>query len=152
MEYEHIAIECMHPLNVIRGWSLQQHTTGYHRKKVLIQSWQQVNLLKQVFWHWMSHLSESMAMTSWSAMSFTILSVFELVNQVDTGLKWLTIQEHIQSYKSFQLCHSLVCEIHKAHPSQFFTSWLCKSARPADLYAFHICLLVSWFCSHLSQM
>jgi len=59
MEYEHIAIECMHPLNVIHGWSLQQHTTGYHRKKLLIQSWQQVNPLKQVFWHWMSHLSES---------------------------------------------------------------------------------------------
>ena len=109
----------VHPLNVIRGWSLQQHTTGYHRKKVLIQSWQQVNLLKQVFWHWMSQLSESMAMTPWSAMSFTILSVFELVNQVDRGLKWLTIQEDIQSYKSFQPCHSLVCEIHKAHPSQF---------------------------------
>ena len=28
---------------------------------------------------------------------------------------------------------SLVCEIHKAHPSQFFTSWLCKRARPAYL-------------------
>jgi len=25
-------------LNVICGWSLQQHTTGYHRKKLLIQS------------------------------------------------------------------------------------------------------------------
>ena len=94
---------------------------------------QQGNLLKQVFWHWMSHLSESMAMTPWSAMSFTILSVFEPVNQVDRGLKWLTIQEDIQSYKSFQPCHSLVCEIHKAHPSQFFTSWLCKRARPAYL-------------------
>jgi len=146
MEYEHIAIECMHPLNVIRGWSLQQHTTGYHRKKVLIQSWQQVNLLKQVFWHWMSHLSESMAMTPWSAMSFTILSVFELVNQVDRGLKWLTIQEDIQSYKSFQPCHSLVCEIHKAHPPDLFTSWLRKSASQLILrliYALHICLLVS---------
>ena len=28
----------VHPLNVIRGWSPQQHTTRYHCKKLLIQS------------------------------------------------------------------------------------------------------------------
>ena len=28
----------MYLLNVICGWSLQQHTTGYHHKKLLIQS------------------------------------------------------------------------------------------------------------------
>ena len=103
---------------------------------------QQGNLLKQVFWHWMSHLSESMAMTPWSAMSFTILSVFEPVNQVDRGLKWLTIQEDIQSYKSFQPCHSLVCEIHKAHPSQFLPAGYAKGHGQLILRSawYHTCM------------
>ena len=110
---------------------------------------QQGNLLKQVFWHWMSHLSESMAMTPWSAMSFTILSVFELVNQVDRGLKWLTIQEDIQSYKSFQPCHSHVKST-KPIPPNFLPAGYAKVHGQLILrllYAFHICLLVSWFCS-----
>ena len=115
---------------MICGWSLQQHTTGYHCNKLLIQSTGESS--EQAFWHWMSHLSESVAMTPWSAMSFTILSVFELVNQVDRGLKWLTIQEDIQSYKASSHV-SLICEIYKAYSSQFFTSSLHQSAWPAYL-------------------
>ena len=60
----------MYLLNVIRGWSLQQHTTGYHHKKLSIQ------LTGEYFeTAWMSHLSESMAMTPWSAVIHNIVSV-----------------------------------------------------------------------------
>ena len=115
----------MHPLNVIRGWSLPPDI-------IVRNCWfnQQVNLLKL---QW-CHIYQSQWQWHHGVLLFTILSVFEPVNQVDRGLKWLIIQEDIQSYKSFQPSHSLASEIHKAHPSQFFfTGWLRKSAWPAYL-------------------
>ena len=59
-------------------------STTRYRKKLLIQSTGEsfeTGILT------LDVTSEAMAMTPWSAMSFTILSVFELVNQVDRGLK-----------------------------------------------------------------
>ena len=114
----------MHPLNVIRGWSLPPDI-------IVRNCWfnQQVNLLKL---QW-CHIYQSQWQWHHGVLSFTILSVFELVNQVDRGLKWLTIQEDIQSYKSFQPCHSLVCEIHKAHPSRSFYQLATQKRQPAYL-------------------
>ena len=100
MEYEHIAIQCVHPLNVICGWSLHQHNTEYPHKKRLIS----IN-------RWIC----STGVFTLDVTSF----------RFNGNATWMALQ----SYKSFQACHGLVCEIHQAY---HYTSWLCKSA-PAYL-------------------
>ena len=83
---------------------LQQHTTGYHHKKLLIKSSSEsveTGILTLDVTSFRFNGNDIM-----ERLLFTLLSVCELVNQVDGGLKWLTIQEDIQSYQSFQGCHS----------------------------------------------
>ena len=80
-------------------------------------------------------------------VSFTILSVCALGNQVDRGLKWLTSR---RTYRATKLPGMSQCCMWNP-PSlslPIFTSWLCEKCTASWsirlLYIFHICFLDCW--------